>query len=325
MRELSMSAAIRETLARILREHPEAFLMGEDIGRYGGAFKITAGFLDEFGPARIVETPISEAGFVSVAAGAALLGSRPIVEIMFMDFLTLACDGVVNVLAKWEEVYGPEFRMPVIIRAPAGAGRSYGPTHSQSFEGLFLNVPGLTICCPSNPADAAGLLLGAYACGKPTLFLEPKALYARKGPVPEHPAPLPIGRAAVVRPGQHLSIFTYGRQVAPVLQAADRLAADGWLAEVVDLRTIKPLDREQLVASFAKTGRGLSVEESPVTGGVGAELAALLLAEAFDRFEAPFARLGAAEGAIPCAPALEAAGFPSAESIYRAARRLLEY
>ncbi len=325
MRDLSMTDAVREALAQILRDHPEAFLIGEDIGVYGGAFKTTRGFVNDFGPDRVIDTPISEAGFVSIAAGAALMGSHPIVEIMFMDFMALAFDGIINVAVKWQEIYGPDYSMPLIIRAPAGAGRSYGPTHSQSFEGLLLNVPRLTIVCPSNPADAAGLLLGAYALKQPVICVAHKALYARKGPVPDVLAPEPIGQARVLQPGTDCSIFAYGRQVPVALAAARQLADEGISVEVVDLRTIKPLDRTTVVESMARTGRGMSLEESPVIGGVGAELAAVVMAEAFDYLEAPFRRLGAAEQAIPCSPRLEQACFPTVATVADTARELCAY
>lgn len=320
-----MSAALREALGQILRQHPEAFLMGEDIGRYGGAFKITAGFVDEFGAERVVDTPISEAGFVGMAAGAALMGSHPIVEIMFMDFVTLALDAVINMAAKWRDIYGPEFSVPMIIRAPAGAGRSYGPTHSQSFEGLLMNVPGLTICCPSNPADAGGLLLGAYDSHSPVIFAEHKALYARRGQVPEELTPMALGQAKIVRPGGDITLISYGRQLATALAAAARLEQDGIAAEVIDLRTIKPLDAGSIVESLSRTGRGMSIEESPLVGGVGGEIAAIVMEQAFDYLEAPFGRQGAAEHAIPCGPALEAACFPTVQSVYQQAVEICRY
>ncbi len=325
MRELSMSAAIREALAQILQERPEAFLIGEDIGVYGGAFKTTSGFVDQFGSDRVIDTPISEAGFVSIAAGAALMGSHPIVEIMFMDFLALAFDGIINVAVKWREIYGPEYAMPMIVRAPAGAGRSYGPTHSQSFEGLLQNVPRLTICCPSNPADAASLLLGAMALREPVIFIEHKALYARKGMVPEILTPGAIGRAGIVRRGTDLTIVAYGRQVPIALQAAEQLAAEGIDCEVIDLRTVKPLDTEAIISSIQRTGRGMSLEESPIIGGIGSEIAAVIMEHAFDYLEAPFARLGAAEQAIPCNPKLEEQCFPTIATVAAKARDLVAY
>ncbi len=314
MRNLSMSEAIRDTLSRILTTDDRSFLIGEDIGTYGGAFKITRGFVEKFGD-RVIDAPISEAGFVSMACGAALMGSRPIVEIMFMDFLTLAMDGIINSAVKWSEIYGEEFGMPIVIRCPAGAGRSYGPTHSQSFEGLLMNVPGLTIICPSTPADAASLLEGAYRSKRPVIFVEPKALYAKKGPVPDRVTPVPPGVGRIARPGTDVSIFTYGRMLGISLVAAERVRAHGVNVEVVDLRSIKPLDHALIVESLCRTGRGISVEESPVFGGVGAELAAIAARDAFDYLEAPFERLGCAERAIPCSPVQEAACFPTVETV----------
>ena len=314
MRNISMSEAIRESLARIMENDDNAFLIGEDIGHYGGAFKISRGFVDKFGD-RVLDAPISEAGFVSLACGAALMGSRPIIEIMFMDFLTLAMDGLVNSAVKWSEIYGDEFKMPILVRCPAGAGRSYGPTHSQSFEGMLMNVPGMTIACPATPADAASLLEGAYASERPVVFIEPKALYAKKGPVAETIIPVPPGVGRIARPGRDVSIFTYGRMLEPSLVAAERLCAHDVEVEVVDLRWIKPLDKGLVIDSLSRTGRGVSVEESPVFGGVGAELAAIAVSDGFDYLEAPFRRLGCAEQAIPCAPALESACFPTVETI----------
>ncbi len=323
--ELSMSAAIREALAQILTTDSRALLIGEDIGVYGGAFKISAGFFDKFGPTQIYDTPISEAAIVSVACGAALAGSRPIAEIMFMDFLLLGMDGLVNIAVKWQDVYGPEFKIPLIIRCPAGAGRAYGPTHSQSFEGLLMNVPQLTICCPSTPADAAGLLLGAYEAERPVVFIEHKALYARKGQVPVTLAPLELGRCCTRRNGDAISIFVYGRHVTTALIAAERLAEHGYEAEVVDLRTIKPLDQAGILESFSRTGRALCLEESPVVGGVGSEIVSLLVSDGFEYLEAPPARMGAPEAPIPCNPELEAQAFPTVESVTAKALEICEY
>jgi len=244
---------------------------------------------------------------------------------MFMDFMALAMDGLINVAVKWQEIYGPRYSMPMIVRAPAGAGRSYGPTHSQSFEGLLQNVPRLTIVCPSNPADAAGLLLGAYALKTPVVFIEHKALYARKGQVPDVLEPLPIGKAAIARAGTDLTFIAYGRQMPLALQAADELAKEGIAVEVIDLRTVKPLDTETILASISRTGRGMSLEESPVIGGIGSEIAGVIMEHAFDYLEAPFARLGAAEQAIPCSPRLEQACFPTLATVVAKARELAQY
>lgn len=325
MRELSMSAAIREALYQILREDNDALLIGEDIGVYGGAFKITAGAVDEFGADRIIDTPISEAGFVSMAAGAALMGSRPIVEIMFMDFMALAFDGIINIAAKWQEIYGDEFSIPLIIRSPAGAGRNYGPTHSQSFEGLLMNVPNLIICCPSNPADAAGLLLGAYETGQTVIFVEHKSLYARKGQVPDALELVTVGKGNRIMSGDDVSLFCYGRHVMTTYEAARQLEAKGIHADVIDLRTIKPLDKALILESMEKTGKGISIEESPKIGGVGAEISAVIMEDGFDCLEAPFTRLGAKEKAIPCNKELETDCFPDVQEIVETAERLVNY
>ena len=325
MPEESMSSAIRETLAEILRRDEKAFLIGEDIAVYGGAFKITRGFIDEFGPDRVVDTPISEAAIVSIAAGASLMGSRPIVEIMFMDFMALAFDGIINVAAKWQAVYGDEFKMPMVIRSPAGGGRFYGPTHSQSFEGLLMNVPNLVIICPSTPADAAELLLAAQAHDGLVIFIEHKALYARKGELPDQLTTGEIGKARRLMSGEDLSIFSYGRQMPLCIQAATHLAQEGIAVDLIDLRTIKPLDRQMIIESMMKTGKGMSVEESPKEGGVGAEISALIMEDAFDYLEAPFARLGAKEMIIPCNPEMEKACFPTLADIISRAKSIIEY
>ena len=324
-RELSMSAAIREVLEKILRENPEAFLIGEDIAVYGGAFKTTRGFIDEFGAERIVDTPISEAGIVSVACGAALMGSKPIVEIMFMDFMALSFDGIINIAVKWQEIYGDDYKMPVIIRSPAGAGRSYGPTHSQSFEGLLQNVPKLIIICPSNAADAAGLMLGAYQQDRPVIFIEHKALYARKADCPDSFEAIEIGKARKVREGDDITLIAYGRQVPVAIEAAEILEEKGIAVDLIDLRTVTPLDEEMILQRIEKTGRGISLEESPVIGGIGSEISALIMEKRFDYLEAPFSRLGAAEQAIPCNPKLETECFPEVDEIVAKAIELTNY
>ena len=325
MTEMSMSNAIRETLAQILRTDNNSFLIGEDIAVYGGAFKITQGFIDEFGPQRVIDTPISEAAIVSIAAGASLMGSRPIVEIMFMDFMALAFDGIINVASKWQEVYGDDFKMPMIIRAPAGAGRSYGPTHSQSFEGLLMNVPGLIIVCPSNAQDASSLLLAAHETDQLVIFIEHKAIYARKSSFSGEFKSGELGKGKRVFDGDHLSIFSYGRQMEIAIAAGQQLKREGINVDLIDLRTIKPLDRELIIESMSKTGRGMSIEESPRIGGVGAEISSIIMEGCFDYLEAPFARLGAKEMAIPCNPDLERMCFPHYEEIIMKARELIDY
>lgn len=328
--EISYSEAVREALRYILNNDPSAFLMGEDIGVYGGAFKITRGFIDEFGPQRIIETPISEASIVGMACGAALAGSRPIVEIMFMDFLLLALDPLVNAACKWPWIYGEDLAMPVIIRCPAGGGRAYGPTHSQSFEGMLANVPNLNIFCPATAQDAVAMLMAAWQSNNPTIVIEPKALYARKQAMPQDrsrwfvPAQSPW--ANIVRPGRHITLVTYGRMLIPALQAAAFLAEqDAIETEVIDLRSIKPLDTQTILQSAERTGRVITVEESPLFSGVGAEIAAFLADRAFGYLEAPIRRLGAADGPIPMAPPREKEHFPTTEKIIRTVRHLMDF
>ena len=322
--EISMSAALGRALEQILNEDPKSFLMGEDIGVYGGAFKITRGFAEKY-PGRIIDTPISENGFTSMACGAALMGSRPIIEIMFMDFLALAMDAVINVAVKWQEIYGDQYQMPIIIRCPAGAGRSYGPTHSQSFEGILQNIPNLVICCPSDATSAAELLLGAYENKKPTIFIEHKALYARKAPVPEILTPAPIGQAKIIKPGKDLSLITYGRHLTPSLELAQEMDYQGISIEVIDLRTIKPIDQATIIESVNRTGKALIIEESPVIGGIGGEISAIIMQNCFEYIEAPVKRLGAAEMAIPCNPKMETNCFPSPQKITDTIHELLTY
>lgn len=325
MTMISMTEALRQSLTEAMKNNNDVYIMGEDIGAYGGAFKVTAGMLDEFGPERIVNTPISEASVVGVALGSALGGMRPVVEIMFMDFMALAFDQIINVAAKWRAVYGDEFCLPIVIRAAAGAGRSYGPTHSQSFEGLLMNVPGLKIVCPANAKDAAGLLKASIEDNDPVIFIEHKAIYARKCDVPETIESIPLGKGQIIRPGEDISLVTYGRHVQETLKAAMLLEEKGFSAEIIDLRTIKPLDTEIIIDSVRRTGKIITIEESPVIGGVGAEIGALIAAEAFDYLEAPFRKLGAAERPIACAPDKEAACFADAAKIAETAEELCHY
>jgi len=300
------------------------FLLGEDIGAYGGAFKVTAGFLARFGSERVRDTPISENTLVGVATGAALLGMRPVVEIMFMDFITLAMDQIVNHAAKIYYMYGGQRSVPWVLRTPAGAGRAYGPTHSQSWEAWLLHTPGLKIACPATPADAKGLLKTAIRDDNPVLFVENKLLYGTRGPVPEGEYLVPFGQARVAREGEEVTIITYSRMVREAEAAADALAQQGLSVEVLDLRTLCPLDLEAITASAAKTGRVILVEEGPRTGGVCAELGFQIFEQVFDYLDAPLVRLAAEDVPIPCSPTLENALLPNRHRIVQAVVRLLE-
>jgi len=326
MKTVSYTEAIRETLAEEMQRDCDVFLFGEDIGVYGGAFGVTRGLLDRFGADRVIDTPISEAGLVGAAIGAALAGSRPVVEIMFMDFITLAMDQILNQAAKLHYVLGEQARCPLVIRTPGGGGRCYGPTHSQSLEGMFLHVPGLRIVAPATPADARGLLKAAIRDDNPVLFVEHKLLYGEKGPVPfEEGAVVPFGSAAVVREGDDATIVAWSRMTVESLLAAGALAEEDLNVEVVDLRSLSPLDMETVAASARKTGRVLVVDEGTQTGGASAEIACLVAESAFDYLDAPVQRLTTPDVPIPASSVLERAALPNADTIAAAAVALVEY
>ncbi len=309
------SRAIREALAEEMRRDPAVFCIGEDIAGYGGSFKVTVGLAEEFGPERVVNTPISENSIVGLSVGAALCGMRPVAEIMFMDFITLAMDQLVNHAAKFHFMYAGEARVPLVVRTPSGSGKGYGATHSQTLDTWFLSVPGLKVVAPWSPADTKALLKTAIRDDNPVLFIENKQLYARQGPVPLGEHLLPFGRANVVREGGDVTIVAYSRMVDPALTAAEALGEAGIAAEVVDLRSLQPLDDATPVESVAKTGRVVLVEEGVRQGGVMAEVACRILDGAFDYLEAAPVRLGAGFSPIPCAEELERALLPSAQDI----------
>ena len=322
MRVISTSEAIREALAQEMYLDERVFLMGEDIGVYGGAFGVTKGLLERFGGGRVVETPISEAGFVGVAIGAALLGRRPVVEIMFSDFILLAMDQLVNHAAKFRYVYGEQASVPLVVRTPGGCGRAYGPTHSQAVEAYFVHTPGIKVVAPSTPHDAKGLLLASIRDPNPVVFIENRTLYPQKGEVPEKDYTVPLGKAAIVREGTALTVVAYSRMVHEAIAAAETLAAEGIETEIIDLRTLSPLDMDAVTESVKKTGRIILVEEGPRTAGVMSELAAHLAEKALDFLDGPVRRLTMPDIPVPCSPVLEAAALPSRDDIVEAAREL---
>jgi pyruvate/2-oxoglutarate/acetoin dehydrogenase E1 component len=324
MRELTYWQAVQEALREEMVRDPRVFLMGEDIGVYGGAFGATRGLLAEFGAERVRCTPISEATIVGAGVGAAVTGMRPVVEIMFMDFVTLAMDQIANHAAKFRYMYGPQARVPLVIRTPAGGGRSYGATHSQSLEAWFLHVPGLKVIAPATPADAKGLLKSAIRDDNPVLCVEHKLLYATTGPVPDGDVTEPLGQAAIRREGTDVTLVTYSYYVGVALQAAEALARDGIEAEVVDLRTLVPLDTETVLDSVRKTGRLVCIEEGTRTGGVGAEIAARVAEEAYEYLDAPIRRVATPDIPIPFSPVLEDAALPKVDGIIRTVTELLQ-
>ncbi|MGE6738826.1 alpha-ketoacid dehydrogenase subunit beta [Allorhizobium pseudoryzae] len=322
-RTLSYSEAIREAMVLAMETDPTVILMGEDIGVYGGAFQVTLDLVDRFGPERVMDTPISELGGAGVAVGAALTGLKPIFEFQFSDFATLAMEQIVNQAAKLRYMLGGEASVPVVFRMPAGSGTGAAAQHSQSLEAWFGHVPGLKVIQPSTPEDAKGMLLAALADPDPVLVFEHKLLYKMKGEVPAGHYTTPIGKAAIRRAGSDLTIVAASIMVHRAIEAAEQLATEGVSAEVIDLRSIRPIDHETILASVRKTGRLLIVYEGVKSYGIGAEISAMVAeSDAFDFLDAPILRLGGAEAPIPYNPDLERAAVPQVDSILAAARRL---
>lgn len=321
--EITYLEAVREALTLEMRRDPEVFLIGEDIGVYGGAFGVTKGMLEEFGPERVRDTPISEAAIAGAATGAAMMGMRPVMEIMFMDFLTISMNQLVNQAAKIRFMFGGKASVPMVIRAPAGSGTGAAAQHCQSLEAWFINVPGIKVVAPATPYDVKGMLAMAIRDNNPVLFMEHKLLYRSKGTVPEEAYTIPLGQAKVRREGRDVTVLAYSIMAARAMEAAEQLVAEGIELEVVDLRSLKPLDHETIVASVSKTGRVLIVHEAPKTGGFGGELvAAVACSEAFDYLDAPIRRLAGRDIPIPYNRTLERATVPQVEDIVAAAREL---
>ncbi|MGH7856586.1 MAG: alpha-ketoacid dehydrogenase subunit beta [Candidatus Binatia bacterium] len=316
--------AISDGLREEMRRDNNVILLGEDIAVFGGAFKITRGFLDEFGADRVIDTPISESGFVGAACAAAIEGLRPVVEFQFADFIACAFDQIVNFAAKAHYRWGTA--VPVVFRGPSGGGFRGGPFHSQNPEAWFTHVPGLKVVQPSTPYDAKGLLKAAIRDNNPVIYLEHKHLYRRiREDLPEDDFTVPLGVADVKREGSDLTIVTYGAMVHECLTVAERLAGEGAECEVIDLRTLCPLDRESFLTSVRKTSRALVVYEAHLTGGFGGEVAAIIAQEAFGALDAPVTRVASLDVPVPFSPALEDAMLPNADKIYRAAVDVLEY
>ena len=321
--EMKYMASVAQALRDSMAEDPRVIVLGEDIGVPGGSFKATRGLLEEFGPKRVLDTPISEASIVSAAVGAALSGLRPVVEIMFMDFITLAMDALVNQAAKARFMFGGRNSVPMTLRTPHGGGLSAGPQHSQCLEAWLAHVPGLKVVCPATPADAYGLLRAAIDDPDPVVVIENKALYALKGEIDDAPAIVPIGKARIARPGSDVTIVTYGAALHTALAAAGQLADDGVEAEVVDLRSLQPWDEAAVLASLARTHRLVVLHEAVEAFGIGAEIAARMADVGFDELDAPIVRVGAPFMPMPYASALEKTYLPGADDIVAAVRRTL--
>jgi pyruvate dehydrogenase E1 component beta subunit len=315
--------AIRSALRDALRRDARVFLMGEDVGRYGGAFAVSHGLLDEFGPERIRDTPLSESTFVGAGIGAALGGMRPIVEIMTVNFSLLALDQIVNNAATLRHMSGGQLSVPLVVRMATGGGRQLAAQHSHSLEGWFAHIPGIKVVTPATPADARGLLLAALEDLDPVFIFEHATLYPMEGEVDEGAGPAEIGRAAVRRVGNAVTLITYGGSLPKALQAADRLAVDGVEAEVVDLRSLRPLDTQTILASVAKTHRAVIVDEGWRTCSLAAEVSARIMEGGFYDLDGPVARICSAEVPMPYAKHMEDAALPQPASIVQAVQEML--
>jgi acetoin:2,6-dichlorophenolindophenol oxidoreductase subunit beta len=313
---------LRRALDEEMTRDPAVYLLGEDVA-VGGAFGVTRGLAQKHGAARVRNTPISEAAITGLATGAALTGLKPVLEIMFIDFTTLAMDCLVNQIAKYRYMSGGQLTVPLVIRTQAGAASGAAAQHSQSLEAWFLHVPGLVVVAPSTPSEAYGLLKAAMRLGEPVLFVEHKRLYSMKEDLPEDGQLPAIGRARVARAGKDLSLITYSAMVQTALQAAQALANEGISAEIIDLRSLVPLDMATIAASVRKTHRAVIAHEAVTNGGVGAEIAARIAADLFDELAAPVLRVGCPFAPIPFAPELERALLPGSEDLVRAARELM--
>lgn len=323
MPELTYGDSIREALREELKRDPNVFLMGEEIGVFGGAYKVTRGLLEEFGPERIRDTPISEIAIVGAGIGAALTGLRPIVEIMYMDFLTIALDQIGTQLAKLRFMSGGQLQAPLVIRTQYSLGRMHGSQHSQFFPSLFFQLPGIKVVLPSTPADAKGLLKSSVRDGNPVLFVESGVLYKTRGEIPAGEYLIPLGKADVKREGDDITIVATSRTVLEALKAAEKMQAGGINAEIIDPRCIQPLDLETIVKSVKKTGRLVVVGDDVKQGGVGAEISAAVQEEAFDYLDAPIQRLGCPAIPVPFSPDLEKAYMPDDEKIIAVAQSLM--
>ncbi|MBX3005690.1 MAG: alpha-ketoacid dehydrogenase subunit beta [Anaerolineales bacterium] len=323
-REITYVEAVREALTQAMQADERVFLIGEDIGVYGGAFGVSAGMHAQFGDQRVIDTPISEAAIVGACVGSALTGMRPVGEIQFMDFITLGMEQLVLQAAKVRFMFGGKASVPMVLRTPGGSGTGAAAQHSESLETWFTHVPGLKVVMPSSPYDAKGLLLAAIADENPVIFVEHKLLYKISGPVPEEPYTIPLGQPNIVRSGQHLTVVATSIMVQRAKQAAEELAKEGIELEIVDPRTLNPLDDTLMIQSVMKTGKALIVHESVKTSGYGAELAARIVeSEAFDYLDAPVRRLAGLDIPIPYNRNLEYHAVPQVENIVAEARKLV--
>ncbi len=323
MARITYREAISKALWEEMERDPSVFILGEEVGVWGGTYAVTKGFYDHFGPKRVMDTPIAEATIVGAAIGAALTGLRPVAELMTINFAFAAMDHIVNQAAKLRYMFGGQFTLPLVIRTVSGGGRQLAATHSQTPDAIFAHFPGLKVVAPGTPEDAKGMLKAAIRSNDPILFIEHATLYQSRGEVPEEDYVIPIGKSKIQRPGQHVTIVTYSKMLELSLKAADLLAKEGIEAEIVDLRSLRPLDMEPVIQSFKKTNRAVIVEEGWRSYGVGSEVAARIYEEAFDYVDAPIQRIAQKETPLPYNRTLEQMALPQVEDIVRAVKEVL--
>ena len=324
MREITYVKAFTESLMQLMAEDENVVVIGEDVAHYGGVFHAFDGLLKTYGEKRVIDTPISEMGFIGMGVGAAARGLRPVCDLMFMDFVGVALDQLYNQAAKLKYMFGGDVTVPLTLTTAGGAGLSAGPQHSQSLESWLAHVPGLKVALPSSPYDVKGLMVGAVRDDNPTVVVLNKRMLGTKGPVPEEIYEIPLGQAGTVRPGRDATVIAVGRMVAEAMTAATELASSGVDVEVIDVRTVQPLDSQAILDSVRRTNRALVVHEAVTFGGIGAEISAQIQEEAFDYLDAPVLRLGAPFSPVPFSPVLERAYIPDSNRIADGVRRLLE-
>ena len=323
MARMTMREAISQALWEEMERDPMVFIMGEEVGVWGGTYAVTKGFYDHFGAERVRDTPIAEAGIVGSAIGAALTGCRPVAELMTINFAFVAMDHIVNEAAKLHYMFAGQFRVPLVIRAVSGGGRQLGATHSQTPDAIFAHFPGLTVIAPGTPADAKGLLKSAIRSDNPVLFIEHATLYQTRGEVPEGEHLVPIGKSTVQRPGSDVTIVTYSKMLETSLKAADELSKQGIEAEIIDLRTLRPLDIEPVLESFKKTNRAVVVEEGWGQYAIGSEISAQIYEKAFDYVDAPVKRVHQKDVPLPYNRTLEQMALPQVEDVIAAVKEVL--
>ncbi|NPV78505.1 MAG: alpha-ketoacid dehydrogenase subunit beta [Anaerolineae bacterium] len=323
MARMTMREAISKALWEEMERDPKVFILGEEVGVWGGTYAVTKGFFDHFGPERVRDTPIAESAIVGAAIGAALTGLRPIAELMTINFAFVAMDHIVNEAAKFHYMFGGQMTLPLVIRTTGGGGRQLGATHSQTPDAIFAHFPGLKVVAPGTPADAKGLLKAAVRSDDPVLFIEHATLYQTRGEVPEGDYIIPIGKSTVQRPGRDVTLITYSKMLDVSMRAAETLAQDGIQVEIIDLRTLRPLDMEPVLESFKKTNRAVIVEEGWRSYGVGSEIASRIYEEAFDYVDAPIKRVAQKEVPLPYNRTLEQMAIPSVEDIVLAVKEVM--